>query len=88
VTRLLYRLERFACHHADRVNVLTPAFADDLRNRKLVDDDRLMFVPNGADVDAFTPAPRDNEARRNLGWGDRFVALYAGAHGRANALTA
>ena len=68
------------------MNVLTPAFGDDLKRRGLVDDDRLLFVPNGADVDAFTPAPRDNDARRALGWGDRFVALYAGAHGRANAL--
>lgn len=86
LTRLLYQLERFACRHADRVNVLTPAFAEDLRKRGLVEDERLMFVPNGADVEAFTPGPRDNDARRELGWGDRFVALYAGAHGRANAL--
>ena len=86
LTRLLYQLERFACRHADRVNVLTPAFAEDLRQRGLVEDERLMFVPNGADVEAFTPGPRDNDARRELGWGDRFVALYAGAHGRANAL--
>jgi lipopolysaccharide/colanic/teichoic acid biosynthesis glycosyltransferase/glycosyltransferase involved in cell wall biosynthesis len=86
VARLLYALERFACTRADAVNVLTPAFGDDLKRRGLVDDRRLLFVPNGADVDAFTPAPRDNAARRELGWGDRFVALYAGAHGRANAL--
>jgi len=86
IARLLYALERFACTQADAVNVLTPAFGDDLKRRGLVDDDRLLFVPNGADVDAFTPAPRDNDARRDLGWGDRFVALYAGAHGRANAL--
>jgi glycosyltransferase involved in cell wall biosynthesis len=86
LARLLYSLERFACRNADAVNVLTPAFADDLKERRLVDEDRLLFVPNGADVDAFKPAPRDNDARREFCWGDRFVALYAGAHGRANAL--
>ena len=86
IARLLYALERFACTRADLVNVLTPAFGDDLKRRGLVSDDRLLFVPNGADVDAFTPAPRDNDVRRELGWGGRFVALYAGAHGRANAL--
>jgi lipopolysaccharide/colanic/teichoic acid biosynthesis glycosyltransferase/glycosyltransferase involved in cell wall biosynthesis len=86
LTGMLYRLERLACGHADRVNVLTPAFAEDLRKRGLVEDERLMFVPNGADVEAFTPVSRDNDARREFGWGDRFVALYAGAHGRANAL--
>jgi glycosyltransferase involved in cell wall biosynthesis len=86
LARLLYALERFACRHADLVNVLTPAFADDLKKRGLVEDDRLLFVPNGADIDAFTPAARGNDVRRELGWGSRFVALYAGAHGRANAL--
>jgi glycosyltransferase involved in cell wall biosynthesis len=86
LTGALYLLERFACRHADRVNVLTPAFAEDLRKRGLVEDERLIFVPNGADIEAFTPVSRNNDARREFGWGDRFVALYAGAHGRANAL--
>jgi glycosyltransferase involved in cell wall biosynthesis len=45
-----------------------------------------VFISNGADVDRFLPGSRDNAARREFGWGDRFVALYAGAHGRANAL--
>src|ERR1019366_4935829 len=44
------------------------------------------FVPNGADTESFWPGPRDNEMRKQLGWGDRFVVMYAGAHGRANAL--
>jgi glycosyltransferase involved in cell wall biosynthesis len=43
-------------------------------------------VPNGADLEAFLPEPRDNECRRQRGWTGKFVALYAGAHGRANAL--
>ena len=86
VTGGLYQLERFACRQADRVNVLTPAFAENLTKRGLVEDERVIFVPNGADVETFRPASRDNEARREFGWGDRFVALYAGAHGRANAL--
>src|SRR5207237_227280 len=34
----------------------------------------------------FVPGVRDNAVRREFGWGDRFVALYAGAHGRANAV--
>jgi len=43
-------------------------------------------VPNGADVDSFTNCSAAPAVRRELGWGTRFVALYAGAHGRANAL--
>lgn len=86
LTRLLYRLERFACARANMINVLTPAFAEDLKRRALADEAKMSFVPNGADLDAFQPGPRHNAARIKYGWGDRFVALYAGAHGRANAL--
>ncbi len=86
LTKALYGLERWACRVADRVNVLTPAFRDDLIQRGLAPREKIVFVPNGADLDAFTPGPRDNEVRRRLGWGERFVVMYAGAHGRANAV--
>ncbi|HEX5475294.1 MAG TPA: glycosyltransferase family 4 protein [Vicinamibacterales bacterium] len=86
LTRLLYGLERFACRHSDMINVLTPAFRTDLVDRGLAPMDKIVFVPNGADLDAFVPGSRENEIRSKLGWGSRFVALYAGAHGRANAL--
>lgn len=86
LTRLLYRLERWACRTADRINVLTPAFREDLVRRGLAPAGKIAFVPNGADLDAFVPAPPDPELRRALGWGDRFVVMYAGAHGRANAI--
>lgn len=86
LTKLLFAIERWACASADRINVLTPAFREDLLRRGLAHEEKIVFVPNGADVDLFKPGPRDNAARQELGWGDRFVAMYAGAHGRANAL--
>ncbi|HEY6099154.1 MAG TPA: glycosyltransferase family 4 protein, partial [Anaeromyxobacter sp.] len=86
LTRLLYQLERWACRSADRINVLTPAFRDDLVRRGLAPAEKIAFVPNGADLDLFRPAPPDGAVRRELGWGDRFVVMYAGAHGRANAI--
>ena len=86
LTRLMYRLERWACLSADRVNVLTPAFRDDLKRRHLAPDSRVSVVPNGADTALFTPGPRENSIRRDEEWGGRFVVLYAGAHGRANAI--
>ena len=87
LTRLLFAMERIACRDAAAINVLTPAFREDLLQRGLADDGKIVFVPNGADLSMFSPGPRDNEARAGLGWGDRFVVMYAGAHGRANALT-
>ena len=86
LTRALYVLERTACKTADKVNVLTPAFRADLLRRGLASDGKIVFIPNGADVEKFKPGPRDNEVRRSQGWGDRLVVMYAGAHGRANAL--
>jgi glycosyltransferase involved in cell wall biosynthesis len=86
IARILYRLERWAARGAQRINVLTPAFREDLIRRGLADRSKIVFISNGADVDRFVPGTRDNAARREFGWGERFVALYAGAHSRANAL--
>jgi glycosyltransferase involved in cell wall biosynthesis len=79
-------LERFACRSATRINVLTPAFKEDIVQRGLAVPSRISLIPNGADLENFQPGPRDNSVRREFGWGDRTVFLYAGAHGRANAL--
>lgn len=86
LTKLLFGLERWACRIADRVNVLTPAFRDDIISRNLVAPDRIVFVPNGVDPTVFCPGDRANSVRRDYGWGDRFVVMYAGQHGRANAV--
>jgi glycosyltransferase involved in cell wall biosynthesis len=71
---------------ADRINVLTPSFREDLLERDVAPDEKIVCVPNGADLRLFRPGPRNNAVRRELGWGDRFVVMYAGAHGRANAI--
>lgn len=86
LTKLLFGLERWACRTADRVNVLTPAFRDDIIQRNLADAGKIVFVPNGADPDSFRPGQKDNSVRREFGWGERFVVMYAGQHGKANAV--
>jgi glycosyltransferase involved in cell wall biosynthesis len=86
IARALYRLEKLACRSADCISVLSPAFRDDLVARGLAPASKIVFVPNGADHEKFAPASRNNDIRRSLGWGDRTVFLYAGAHGRANAV--
>jgi len=86
LTLVLYALERWAYRFADRINVLTPAFRDDILKRRLAPPDKIAFIPNGADLDHFQPGPLNNQVRRELGWGERFIVLYAGAHGLANAV--
>jgi glycosyltransferase involved in cell wall biosynthesis len=85
LARMLYALERWACRRSDRVNVLTPAFRDDLVKRGLAPVEKIAFIPNAADLDRFAPG-EEPLLRESLGWKDKVVALYAGAHGRANAL--
>ncbi|MCB9554664.1 MAG: glycosyltransferase family 4 protein [Deltaproteobacteria bacterium] len=87
LTRWLYRVERWACRSASGIVALTPAFIEDMRCRGLLEGDRpAVVVPTGAEHELFCPGPADEALRERLGWGKRFVALYAGAHGRANAL--
>jgi glycosyltransferase involved in cell wall biosynthesis len=86
LTRLLYTVERWAYRSADRINVLTPAFEQDIVRRGLAPASKISLIPNGADLDNFAPGPMQNDVRKEFGWGERFVLLYAGAHGRANAV--
>jgi glycosyltransferase involved in cell wall biosynthesis len=78
-------LERFLYSRADRIIVLTEGIADNLR-AKGVDPASLELIPNAA----LRPAPLDDvkrqAVRRMLGWDDKVVLIYAGAHGLANGL--
>jgi glycosyltransferase involved in cell wall biosynthesis len=86
LARILYALERWACRRASGIVVLTPGIAENILRRGLAPQERVVLIPNGADVELFSPGPPSPELRRKLGWGERFVVLYAGAHGRANAV--
>lgn len=86
VTKALYAYEALAYRSADCINVLTPAFRDDIVGRGLASADKITMIPNGPDIEQFQTGLADEAVRARFGWGDKFVVLYAGAHGRANAL--
>lgn len=86
ITKFAYALERAGYRGADRINVLTPAFRKNIAQRGLARDSKIVFIPNGADVDLFQPGEPDQAVRKRYGWEDKFVVLYAGAHGIANHL--
>ncbi len=83
--RFSYWLERTIYRKAKMINVLTPGFRQELLSEG-VPDDKIVIVPNGADLDLFRPDRRENAVRNEYGWDKSFVVLYTGAHGRANAL--
>lgn len=81
-----YWLEKQCYKYADLINVLTPAFAEHLQKKKNVSDQKLIFIPNGADLDIFAPGPKMNWVREMYQLQDKFIITYLGAHGVANHL--
>ncbi|HUI88013.1 MAG TPA: glycosyltransferase family 4 protein [Anaerolineales bacterium] len=76
-------LERFLYERADRVMVNSPGFIAHVisRGAKQVD-----LIANGADPSMFDPADDGADFRRAHHLEDKFIALYAGAHGLSNDL--
>jgi glycosyltransferase involved in cell wall biosynthesis len=78
-------LERRLYDGAKRIVVLSEGSREELERRG-IPDEKLVFIPNAADLDVFRPGVVDEGFRARHGLEGRFVALYAGAMGRANGL--
>ena len=76
-------LERFLYRHADQVVVNSPGFIQHVEERGAK---QVSLVPNGSDPEMFEPKSDGEQFRRKFGLEDRFVVLYAGAHGMSNDL--
>jgi glycosyltransferase involved in cell wall biosynthesis len=78
-------LERFLYRRADRLVINSPGFLPHLVAAGAAAE-RIELIPNGVDVSMFDPTGEGRGFRAQHGLGDRFVALYAGAHGLSNDL--
>ncbi len=76
-------LERFLYRHADRMVVNSPGYLEHVTARGAR---RVDLIPNGADPAMFDPSQDGAAFRAQHGLQDRFVVLYAGAHGMSNDL--
>ena len=90
IIKFAYWFEAFIYKKAKLINVLTPAFRDALIHKKGIAEDKVIFIPNAAD---FTLAEEVSNSdfdsiqfRNELGWSDKLVITYVGAHGVANHL--
>jgi glycosyltransferase involved in cell wall biosynthesis len=81
--RLSRWLERFLYRSAHTVMVNSPGFIDHVRD---LGAHRIELVPNGSDAQMFKPEFNGYRFRRAHGLIDKFIALYAGAHGLSNDL--
>jgi glycosyltransferase involved in cell wall biosynthesis len=87
VVHLLEALARLLYRKADRVVVVTHAFADRLAAQG-VPRSKVAVIPNGADVRFFAPQKNGQSKRDALGLDGRFVVAYVGSHGLSHGLGA
>jgi glycosyltransferase involved in cell wall biosynthesis len=88
--RAAYWLEGYIYRVSDLINVLTPAFRDNLI-AKGVPEKKITFIPNAADfrISEEVLKGRDFDRERfrdEQGWDGKKIFIYVGAHGVANNL--
>jgi glycosyltransferase involved in cell wall biosynthesis len=87
--KLAFAFEKFIYRKAKLINVLTPAFRKTLVEQKSIPESKVIFIPNAADFTLAEKVAQGFDAkqfRKELGWEDKFVITYVGAHGVANHL--
>ena len=83
--KLVRALERWSYRKADYVCAVTEGILSELQSRR-VPQSKLLFLPNGVDVDQFAPMPPDHGLRHELGLQNKEIVLYAGTHGYAHGM--
>ena len=76
--RLSQKLEDYVVHRADAVVGISQSILDELRKRK-TDPVKLFHVPNGVDVEKFSPIVRDEGLAAKLGLGSEPVLGFIGS---------
>ena len=88
IIRFAYWLEAKAYKNADLINVLTPAFRENLI-AKGIPKEKIIFIPNAADFsisESVLNGFDSSKFRQKHGFEGRTVITYVGAHGVANHL--
>ena len=83
-----YWFEKKVYYYAKLINVLTPAFKKVLI-KKGVPENKILFIPNAADFalsDELLTSFDARKFKKELGFENKFVITYVGAHGIANHL--
>lgn len=83
---ILYWLEYKLYKFSKKIVVLTPAFKKNIETRFPEFIGKIEIITNGADFSIMRKECKRNEIREKLGWGDKKVFTYLGAHGVANDL--
>lgn len=81
--KAMFWLERVSYRYAARVAPVTEGQVATLRDDKAVEASRILFMPNGVDLEMFRPGPASPEIARELAPHGERVILFAGNHGYA-----
>jgi glycosyltransferase involved in cell wall biosynthesis len=82
--RLASWLERTTYRSSAAIVGLSPGMVDCILQVDPQAASKVHMIPNAADLDHFTPGPKDPAMEARLGVAGRFVAGYVGAMGVAN----
>ena len=83
---ILYWLEYRLYKYSEKIVVLTPAFKENIEKRFPEFVGKIEIITNGADFSIMDKEHQGEQLREKLGWGDKKVFTYLGAHGVANDL--
>ncbi len=88
IINLAYWLEKTIYNNSILLNVLTPAFKEYLINKKNISENNIIYIPNAANFDMMQQYSDFDmkEFREKIGWTNKFIIIYVGAHGVANHL--
>ncbi len=81
--RLSLWLERFLYSHADLVVVNSPGYIEHVKEKGAK---HIEMIPNGSDASMFKPQEKGLDLRKKYGLENKFLVVYAGAHGISNDL--
>jgi glycosyltransferase involved in cell wall biosynthesis len=79
-------LEWLSYHSATKCIGLSPGIVEGIKRRG-IEADHIAMIPNGCDLDIFTPNSGPRERPEGFAEDD-FIGVFAGAHGIANGLDA
>jgi glycosyltransferase involved in cell wall biosynthesis len=86
-TRALARLADFLYGRSQMIVAVTDSF-EEILSKRGVPKDKIAVVKNGVDLERFSPRPRDDGIRGDLGIApETFLLTYAGTVGMAHGLS-
>lgn len=86
--KLALYLESWSYASAKYITAVTEGIFDILRDEKSIKSSKLLFMPNGVNVNLYSPhtAMRFSRLKQNLKLDGKFIFIYPGNHGYAHAL--